>query len=98
MESGEPIRAALHPGMWTYSIDLKDTYFHIPMHPKSRKFLRVSFKGQAFQFKALSFELGSAPWLFTMVAKEFASLILSQNTVLHQFLDNCLGQAMYKEC
>ena len=39
IESVESIRAALLPGMWTYSIDLKDAYFHIPIHPKSRRFL-----------------------------------------------------------
>ena len=39
MESAESIRSALLLGMWTYSIDLKDAYFHIPIHPKSRRFL-----------------------------------------------------------
>ena len=97
MESAESIRAALLPGTWTYSIDLKDAYFHVPIHPKSRKFLRVSFKGQVFQFRALPFGLSSAPWIFTMVAREFASLIHSQNTALHQFLDDWLGRAMSRD-
>ena len=39
MESAEYIRAALLMGMWKYSIDLKNTYFHIPLHPKSKRFL-----------------------------------------------------------
>ena len=39
MESTESIRAALLPEMWTYSIDLMDAYFYIPIRPKSRRFL-----------------------------------------------------------
>ena len=39
---------------------------------------------------------GSAPWLFTLVAREFPSLIHTQNTALHQFLDDWLGQAKSK--
>ena len=32
--------------MWTYSINLKDAYFHIHIHPKFGRFLRVFFKGK----------------------------------------------------
>ena len=68
------------------------------MHPKFRKFLWVSIKGRVFQFKTLLFRLRPDPWLFAKVAREFALLIHSQNTALHQFLDDWLGQAMSKEC
>ena len=54
----------------------------------------MSFNGESYQFKALPFSLSLAPWLFTMVAREFASLIHTQNTDLHQFLDDWLGWAM----
>ena len=97
MESVESIRAALLPGMRTYSIDLKDACLHIFIHLKSRRFLCVFFKGRAYQFKALPFGLSSAPWLFIIVAKEFASLIHNQNMTLNQFLDNWMDWAMSRE-
>ena len=97
MESADSIRATLPPKMWTYSIDLKDSYFQIPLHPKSRKFPYVSFKGQIYQFRALPFGLSSAHWLFTMLARTFACLIHTHNMALHQFLDNWLGRAMSRE-
>jgi hypothetical protein len=97
MESAESIRANLRQGMWTYSLDLKDAYFHIPVHPSSRKFLRVCFRGTVYQFRALPFGLSSAPWLFTQVAKEFASLVHQEGTFLHQFLDDWLGRAPSRE-
>ena len=72
MKSPESCRTTLLPGTWIYSINQKDAYFHIPIHPKSRRFLLVSFKGENYQFRALPFSLSSAPWLFTMVDREFA--------------------------
>ena len=33
------------------TIDLKDAYFQIPIHPRSRKFLRFAAGGRAWQFK-----------------------------------------------
>ena len=57
----------------------------------------MSFKGQDFQFRALPFGLSSAPWIFTMVTREFAPLIHTQNTALHQFLDDWLGRAMSRD-
>ena len=40
METPESIRTSLIPGEWVSSIDLSDTYLHIPIHPNSRKYLR----------------------------------------------------------
>lgn len=34
------IRAAVRPGDWATSIDLKDAYFHIVIHRRNRKRLR----------------------------------------------------------
>ena len=41
METPESIRTSLIPGKWVSSIDLSDAYFHIPIHPNSRKYLKV---------------------------------------------------------
>ena len=35
---------------WAISIDLKDAYFHVLIHPKHRKYLRFCIQGRAFQF------------------------------------------------
>ena len=34
METPETIRTSLQQGEWVTSIDLRDAYFHIPIHPK----------------------------------------------------------------
>ena len=48
METPESIRASLIPGEWGPSIDLSDTYLHIPIHPNSRKYLRFCHDYQVF--------------------------------------------------
>ena len=60
METPESIRTSLIPGEWVSSIDLSDTYLHIPIHPNSRKYLRFCYKSQVFQFTSLPFGLATA--------------------------------------
>jgi hypothetical protein len=41
METNRSIWSCIHPGMWITSLDLMDAYFHIPIAPPIRKFLRI---------------------------------------------------------
>ena len=51
--------------VWAVSIDLTDAYLHIPIHPRSRKYLHFSYEDQTFQFTALPFGMSLSPWIFT---------------------------------
>ena len=75
METNANIRASLVQNWWTFSLDLKDAYLHIPIHPTSRKYLRIAFQGVVYQFKALPFGLSPAPWLFTKVVTEVKNMV-----------------------
>ncbi len=88
METAESIRAAIPPQSWVASLDLKDAYFHIPIHPAMRKYLRYAYRGRVWQFRALPFGLSPAPWIFTMVVKEFQILAHIRSIFLHQYLDD----------
>ena len=50
-----------------FSIDLKDVYFHIPVHPESQRYLRFCLYGRFYQYRALCFGLSTAPQVFTRV-------------------------------
>ena len=52
---------SLIPGKWVSSIDLSDTYLHIPIHPNLRKYLRFCHRSQVFQFTSLPFGLATDP-------------------------------------
>ena len=49
------------------SLDLKDAYFQIPIHPSLRKLLRFTSEGTVYQFRALCYGLSTAPQAFTRV-------------------------------
>ena len=39
METSRSIVKAVSPGDWTVSIDLRDAYFHVPVHPECQQYL-----------------------------------------------------------
>ena len=47
----QSIMSVVAPGRWLASLDLKDAYFHVPIFLSHRKFLRVNWRGQTFQFR-----------------------------------------------
>jgi len=94
METPEIVRASLSKGMWTFSIDLKDAYFHIPIHPSSRKYLRINFQGVSYQFRALPFGIKTAPWLFTKVFLQVRAIALTRDIPIHLYIDDWLGKAL----
>ena len=42
----------IRPNDWFITIDLKDAYFHVPIHHRHRRYLRFAFGGIAYQFNA----------------------------------------------
>ena len=93
VETQRAIRRALQQGDWVTSIDLKDAYFHIPIKPAFRKFLRFTVGREVFQFKALPFGLTSAPREFTRVTSTLASIVHRKGINLHLYLDDWLLRA-----
>ena len=79
METPETIRLSLQKGEWVTSLDFSDAYFHIPINPRSRKYLRFHLHGQTFQFRALPFGLATAPLEFTKVVKEVKLMAQSRD-------------------
>ena len=85
------------PGEWVSSIDLSDAYLHIPVHPNSRKYLRLCHRSQLFQFTSLPFGIATAPQVFTMIVKEVKLMALSRGLRIHQYLDDWLIRSQSQE-
>ena len=94
METPESIRTSLE---WVSSIDLSDTYVHIPIHPNSRKYLRFCHRSHVFQFTSLHFGLVTAPQVFTMIVKEVKLMALSRGLRFHQYLNDWLIRSQSHE-
>ena len=89
-ETNRSVMQALRQGDWMASVDLRDAYFQIPIHPESRKFLRFVWKGKTYQFKVLCFGLSPAPQVFTRVFGAPAAMLHSQGIRLIRYLDDWL--------
>ena len=93
METPETIRLSLKTGEWVTSLDFSDTYFHIPIAQRSRKYLRFFLFNQTFQFTALPFGLATAPLEFTKVVKEVKLMAQARGIRIHQYLEDWLLRA-----
>ena len=62
-------------GDWLVSIDLKDAYFHVPIHPSHWKFLRFCVGEEAYEFKVLPFGITTAPRVFTKMLAPVAEYV-----------------------
>ena len=80
----------LQPNNWLGKIDLKDTYFVVPIWEKHQKFLRFVWKESLMEFACLPFGLVSAPRVFTKLMKPVTALLLRLGIRLIIYLDNIL--------
>ena len=90
METVKSVREAILAHDWTVSIDLTDAYLHVPIHPRSRKYLRFILKGQVFQSTALPFGMALSPWIFTKLMDVIASHMCQRAIPVFPYLDNWL--------
>ena len=90
METNRSIRGSIHLGMWTTSLNLTDAYFHIPIYPMFRKFLRIVWEDRVYAFKTMPFDLSTAPLVFTRIVQAVVAYLHSQSLFIHSYLDDSL--------
>ena len=59
------VLSSVQKGDYSFRIDLQDAYFHVPVYPSSRKYLRFAFENKVYQFQMLPFGLNTSPQVFT---------------------------------
>ena len=91
METARLLRASIDPKDFAVSIDLKDAYLHVPMHPNTRRYLRFAIDNQVYTFRAMPFGLATAPWAFTkMMEAVIAAFRRSVRSSVSHYLDDLL--------
>src|SRR4029434_5523495 len=78
------------PNDWFVTIDLKDAYFHVPIHHRHRRYLRFAFGGIAYQFNALPFGLALAPRVFTKCVVAAIAPLRLRGLRVYNYLDDGL--------
>ena len=90
METLDSVRLALRKNDWAISLDLKDAYFYIPIHRKSKRYLWFHFMGKKYQFRALPFGLSPSPYAFSRIVKVVTKHCRRMGMRLHVYLDDWL--------
>ena len=90
METSASVLRAIRKDDWMVSLDLKDAYFQVPIHPQSRRFLRVVWRNVAYQFRVLCFGLCTAPQVFTRVMAPVAAILHARGIRMLRYLDDWL--------
>ena len=93
METLQSVLLSVRPGDWMVSLNVKDAYLQVPMHPDSRKYLRFMVGGKVYQFKVLCFGLSTAPQVFTRVMAPVSAILHRMGVRLRRYLDDWLLQA-----
>ena len=90
METVQSVLLSIRQNDWMVSIDLRDAYLQVPIHPQSQKYLRFCVPQGVFQFRVLCFGLTTAPQVFTRVMAPVAKMVHSMGVRLLRYLDDWL--------
>ena len=97
METIQSVLLSVRQGDWMASIDLKEAYLQIPVHPDSRRFLRFVALDRVYQFSALCFGLSTAPQVFSRVMAPVSAILHSWGIRMTRYLDDWLVQSSSRE-
>ena len=97
METIQSVLLSVRQGDWMASIDLKEAYLQVPVHPASRHLLRFVFRDNVYQFKALCFGLSTAPQVFTRVMAPVSAILHSMGIRMRRYLDDWFVQSASRE-
>ena len=99
MDTLEHAIQLMKQGCYMASVDLKDAYYTIPIHPSHQKYLKFLFEGQFYQYTCLPNGLASAPRLFTKVLKPVYATLRSMGHISSAYIDDSYLQGdTYDEC
>ena len=97
METIQSVLLSVRQGDWMASIDLKEAYLQVPVHPASRHLLRFVFRDRVYLFKALCLGLSTAPQVFTRVMAPVSAILHSMGIRMRRYLDDWLVQSYSRE-
>ena len=74
------------------TLDLKDAYYTIGIHPSQQKYLKFMWRDQLYVFKCAPFGLSPVPRKFTKLMKPPMSILRSSGHTVANYLDDIYTQ------
>ena len=90
METPQSVLRSIRQGDWMISLDLRNAYLQVPIHPESRRYLRFTMGGVPYQFRVLCFGLTTAPRVFTRLMAPISAILHRYGIRMLRYLDDWL--------
>ena len=97
MEDIRKVRPLLRQGDWMTSIDLKDGFHHVPIHPDHHQHLGMHWQGQTYVWTHLPFGLSASPYIFCKTLRETITLLRRRGIRVNCYMDDLLILGRTKE-
>ena len=97
MDSVTTITKLVTRNCFIVSLDMKDTYYSVPVRTRDRKYLCFEWNGEFFQFTCLPNVLSSAPRKFTTVLKPPLAELRGRGHISLAHLDDLYLQGQTNE-
>jgi len=90
MEDIRKVRPLLQEGDFMTTIDLKDGFHHVPIHPRDQPHLGMHWKGRTYIWTHLPFGLSASPYIFCKVLRETITLLRLRGLRVNCYTDDIL--------
>ena len=99
IKSINQVRDIIRPNVYMTSIDLKDAFYSIPIHPEHQKYLKFVVLSKTYQYTCIPNDYGPVMRIFTKASKVPFSHLRSKGFVSVVFIDDSYLQGnTYKAC
>ena len=93
MLTADSLLRSLRQGDWFTSVDLRDAYFHIPIYPPHRKFLRFGYEGKLYEYLVLPFGMSLSPRVFVKCTQAAIAPLRQRGIRIATYIDDWLLSA-----
>ncbi|CAG8522168.1 5934_t:CDS:1 [Acaulospora morrowiae] len=90
MDRIKDVISVLNRGYLMFSIDIKDAFHHIPVHPDARKYFVFDFDGRRYCYNCLPFGLKTSPAVFSFIFRLAVNLARTSGIHIFVYLDEIL--------
>ena len=88
MESIQTVLTLVTPNCWMASLDLKDAYYSVKIHPDFQKFLKFSYKGTLYKYTVLPNGLCICPRKFTKMMKPPLAFLRRLGPIISGYIED----------